>query len=336
MIFMATIEDIVRVSGASRSTVFRFLNGNNVRKETKDAIIKAMEKLDYKNEVIYKHKDVTIEISLAKDFEHFMGFTEIIHGITTRATEKGIKVNLVIRTGNDIDTDYANWDSINEMKGVIVVGKSIEDEEKEAKMLKLKNIPHIFANRLIDDDVSYVAVDLKKAAYDLTCHLIKLGHKDIAIVGNIKNMRADKAKLEGYKAALSDNGIEVSDKYYHEVNNNGDFEKAIECILQGERLPTAYFGICDSHAMKFIYMAQSKGIKVPQDISVVGMDDIENVEYFKPALTTVYIPFEKIGRIAVDNLLKLITDSEVACLKTIIKHSIVLRESCLKIKNFNK
>lgn len=329
---MATIDDIVRVSGASRSTVFRFLSGSNVRKETKDAIIKAMEQLDYKNEVIYKNKDVAIEISLAKDFENFKGFTEIIHGITTRATEKGIKVSLVIRTGTEIDTDYTNFDTENELKGVIVVGKNIEDEEKEAQMLKVNNIPHIFANRLIDDkDISCVGVDFKKAAYDLISHLIKLGHKDIAVVGNVKNMRADRDKLEGYRAALQEHGIKISEKYYYEVNNSSDFEKAINSILTADKLPTAYFGICDSHAMKFIYLAQSMGYKVPEDISVVGIDDVESSEYFKPSLTTVHIPFEKIGKMAVDNLLKLITDNEVIASKTIIKHGVVLRESCKEI-----
>lgn len=328
---MATIDDIVKVSGVSRSTVFRFLNGSNVRAEAKKAIIQAMEQLNYKTDAIYKQQNIVIEISTSNNFESFKGFTEVVQGIAQRADEKGVRVHLVRRTGEQIIHDYTRWNTGEKLKGVIVIGKNIEDEQREAEMLLAKGIPHVFVNRVMDDPaISYVAVDLKQAAYEMVSYLIQKGHRNIAVCGNPQKFKVDRDKLEGYKKALQENEIKVSNKYYYEVETPDEWENSLGKMFSKECMPTAYFAICDSHAMKFIHMAQSQGYKVPEDIAVVGMDDVETAQYFKPALTTVHVPFKKMGTVAVDNLLQLITDDEVSCIKTIIKHKLMIRESCGK------
>lgn len=328
---MATIDDIVKVSGVSRSTVFRFLNGSNVRADARKAIIQAMEQLHYKTDAVYRQQNIVIEISTSSDFESFKGFTEMVQGITQQADEKGIRVHIVRRTGEQITGDYSRWNSEENLKGVIVIGKNAEDEQKEAEMLIARGIPHIFLNRVMDHPaVSYVAVDLKKAAYDVVCHLINKGHKNIAICGNPHEFRVDKDKLEGYKKALLENDMKVLDRYYYELKDTKNWDGFFESLLTKENQPTAFFGICDSYAMRFIYKAHAAGFRVPEDIAVVGMDDVETSEYFKPALTTVHVPFKKMGMIAVESLLQLITDEDVSCIKTTIKHHLIIRESCNK------
>lgn len=326
---MATIDDIVKVSGVSRSTVFRFLNGNNVRTEAKKSIMQAMEQLNYRTDVLYKQQNIVIEISTSNNFESFKGFTEVVQGITQRANDKDIRVHIARRSGEQIEKDYKQWNSGDEKKGVIVIGKNIQDEEREAEMLLQKGIPHIFVNRVMDKEgISYVAVDLKKAAYEMVNYLIRKGHKNIAICGNPQKFRVDRDKLEGYKKAFLENDIKVSEKFYFEMKDGGEWESIFDSLLKEGNIPHAYFGICDSHAMRFIHKAQTAGYKVPEDIVVAGMDDVETAEYFKPALTTVHVPFKKMGIVAVDNLLQLITDDEVDSIKTVIKHELVIRESC--------
>lgn len=329
---MATIDDIVKVSGVSRSTVFRFLNGSNVRADARKAIIQAMEEVNYKTDAVYKQQHIVIEISISNDFESFKGFAQMVQGITQQADEKGIKVHIVRRTGQQITSDYNHWNPGQNLKGVIVIGKNAEDEQKEAEMLIAHGIPHIFLNRVMDNPVvSYVAVDLKKAAYDVVSHLINKGHKDIAICGNPHEFRVDKEKLEGYKEALLENDIKVPEQYYCELKDAKNWDDVLESLLTREDKPTAFFGICDSHAMRFIYKAHAAGYRVPEDIAVVGMDDVETSEYFKPALTTVHVPFKKMGMVAVESLLQLITDEDVSCIKTIINHKLIIRESCNKV-----
>lgn len=326
---VATIDDVVRVSGVSRSTVFRFLNGSNVRPEARKAILQAMEQLNYKSDAVYRQQNITIEISTASNYDSFKGFTEVVQGIMERAAEKGVTVNLVRRNGEQITADYSGWSTRNGLKGIIVVGKNKEDEQKEAEIFLTKKIPHVFVNRVIDNpNISYVAVDLKKAAYDMVSYLIGNGHREIAVLGNPKTFKVDRDKLDGYKNAFLDNGIKVSEKYYFEIDKPEDWETQVRSMFEKGDVPTAYFGICDSYAMKFINLVHSLGYKVPEDIAVVGMDDIEAASYFKPAITSVHVPFRKMGITAVDNLLQLITDDDVSSMKTIIKHDLVIRESC--------
>ena len=103
-------------------------------------------------------------------------------------------------------------------------------------------------------------------------------------------------------------------------------ENAIHTILGMDPLPDAFFGICDSYAMQFINEAHRLGLKVPEDIAVVGMDDLDIAQYFKPSLTTVRTPFRKIGTLAVDQILLLITES-LDSVKTIVNHQLFIRES---------
>ncbi len=328
---MAGIDDIIKLSGVSRSTVFRFMNGSNVRSEAKKAIIQAMERLNYKTDAIIKQQNVSIEISISNNFEGFKGFTEVVQGIIQRADERGVRVNLATRSKDQITEHYTRWNKDEGLKGVIVVGKNKEDEDKEAEMLKAGSIPHVFVNRIMNDPyISYVSVDLKQAAYDIVRYLIDCGHSKIAVIGSPKVFRVDSDKLEGYKLAFHDTDTKVPQGFYIEIEDPDDWESNIRNMFESNNIPSAFFAICDSQAMKFAHLAQSYGYRVPEDISVVGMDDVEAAAYFKPALTTVHVPFRKMGLTAVDNLLQMITNDEVSNIRTIIRHKLVIRESARK------
>jgi len=106
-----------------------------------------------------------------------------------------------------------------------------------------------------------------------------------------------------------------------------DLEEIFKKFFEDGFKPDAFVGICDTYAMKFIGVAESFGYKVPDDIAVVGMDDIDSSEYFRPALTTVHIPFYEMGVLAVDSLLKQASQN-VKSIRTIVNHHIVIRQSC--------
>lgn len=325
---MATIEDVVKKSGVSRSTVFRFLNGSNVRADAKKAIIQAMQDLNYKTDHIYKHHNISIDVSIARNFEGFQGFAEIVQGITRQADERGIHVNLVRHTGEQIAHNYERWNAEQDLKGVIVIGKNKEDETLEKEMLKNKNIPHIFVNRVFEEEkISYVSVDLKQAACDIVDYLIQKGHRKIAVIGKPDQLKVDEDKMNGYRKAFKKHGLPVDEKYICSVQSSKEWEEKTHAILSSKEIPTAYFGICDSHAIKFIHIAESYGYKVPKDIAVVGMDDVEVAAYSNPTLTTVHIPFRKMGILAVDRLLELIMDEDIGSTQTILGHKLVERGS---------
>ena len=323
---MSKTKEILKRSGVSRSTLFRFLRGDNVRPQAKKAIIEAMDELGYNPENRNLLDDIVLEISVMKDFEKFKGFTEVIQGITKRAEERGIKIQLVIRSKKQIERDYEKWSENGTVKGIIILGKDIENEELEMEVLTRKNIPHIFVNRIIDNpDASYVSVDVRAGAIDIVDYLIKKGHRLIATLGYPDKLRIDRDKLNGYYDAFRKNGIEIPEKYVIKLSEE-PADIAIDTILNMKERPTAFFGICDSYAMEFINKAHALGLKVPGDIAVVGMDNLDIAKYFKPSLTTVKTPFSKLGTLAVDNLLQIITH-DLSSIKTIVRHHLFIRES---------
>jgi LacI family transcriptional regulator len=323
---MPKTEEIIRKSGVSRSTLFRFLRGDNVRAEAKKAILDAMRELGYETRSLVM-KDIVLEISVSKQFEQFKGFTEVIQGITQRAEERNVKVQLVIRSGDQIEKDYEKWNENSSTKGVLIIGKDFKDEVKEGLLLRQKKIPHLFINRVMEEpDESYIAVDVRKAACELVSFLLEKGYRKIATLGYPELLRIDRDKLNGYYDAFNQMGLKTDKQFLHLLREGESPEEAISAILSSDCLPDAFFGICDSYAMQFINHANRIGLKVPEDIAVVGMDDLDIAQYFKPSLTTVRTPFRKIGVLAVDHLLLLITE-DLGSIKTIVKHQMFIRES---------
>lgn len=325
---MATVEDIVRESGVSRSTVFRFLNGSNVRPAVRKSILEAMEKLKFRSEAVSRLNNYTVEISISNNFEAFKGFSDVVQGIMQRAGEKGLSVNLCVRTGSDITSYYSKWDTNDKNRGVIVIGKETADEEEETRMLLSKGIPHVFVNRMFETDgINWVSVDIKKAAYDAVEYLISLGHKKIAVVGQPGRLTIDKNKIAGLMEAMKSKGISPDKRYIREAVDEEEFDALVYEILSMEDRPTAFFAICDSHAMKIMHIARKLGIRIPEDLAVMGMDNVNSAEYFRPSLSTVHIPFKKMGILAVDNIVQLISDPEISNIRTTVAYKLVVRES---------
>lgn len=323
---MATIDDIVKKSGVSRSTVFRFLKGNKVRESSKNLIVEAMKELDYKADKLTKSLKLNFDISVSPEYMHFQGFTQMVQGVMEACEKKDIKVNLVIRSGKQIDEEYSNWVK-SDNKGVLIIGKNKEEELREAEYLKKKKIPHIFINHKIEiPDINYVSTDFEKAAYDITMYLIKKGHSKIFTIGNPEELVVDELKIKGYLKAMKENNIEIKDKYIITTNKSIYSEKAIREILLSDNRPTAYFGICDSKAIKFINIARTMGFSIPEDISVVGMDNIDMAKYSVPPLTSVEVNFKSLGERSVEQLINVIKN-DFTTIKAFLKHSIIERES---------
>lgn len=326
---MAKIDDIVQISGVSRSTVFRFFNNQNIRQEAKEKIILAMKQANYRTDELYKYLNIELDISISSDFETFQGFTQVVKGITSRAEEKGIKVNLTKRNTEQMEKDYAEWHkSSTSLRGVIIVGKNTKSTMQEAHLVKKYGIPHIFVNRIMEDsDISYVAVDLRKAAKDIVEHLIQKDHKRIGIVACPKESQVDDAKLLGYKDALAIHNLSVEDHLIMELSSMKEWEETVKHMLL-EHKPSAFFAICDSHAIRLTKLCKEWGISIPNDMALVGMDDIDMTAYVDPAITTVHVPFAKMGSIAVDQLINLLIQDDIESTKTMVKHHLVFRESC--------
>jgi len=205
--------------------------------------------------------------------------------------------------------------------GIVIVGRF---PREHILQIKQENIPLVLCGNPIPGlELHTVVPDGRLGIYEATKHLIKLGHKKIAtITGGPLFDPITSDRLDGYRFALSEAGINISDSYIVQA----DFYKldtvapALDKLLGLKNPPPAIVCACDAIAYTAIKILNEKGIKVPKDISITAFDDLpfpEFIEISKPKLTTAHVNLEQLGDVAVDVLLEVIENPA----KTAYRHT---------------
>lgn len=318
---MPTIDDIIKISGVSRSTVNRFLAGQQVRQDNAKKIKRAMKELNYRPDKLVEKRNCTIQIigaSGGKSIPKFQGYAELMFGIIKALEKEGATV--MIQSGGAKYIPHSD--------GVIMYGLMSSKEDEIIEILKSRNIPFVMAYREVDvSGVSYVTCDNYHAAYEMTEMLIKKGHKRIAVCGGYTEKRNMPEKLQGFMDCMAAHGLQVPSYLIHKKTGSLDERTWMQGLLESKGDFTAFFGLTDAHAIRFMEIAQENGYKIPDDFAVVGMDGTINATYSSPKLTSVEIPFDKIGRRAAEVLFKLIDNPDTACIREYLKYEINCRES---------
>ncbi|HWR10550.1 MAG TPA: LacI family DNA-binding transcriptional regulator [Rectinemataceae bacterium] len=323
----ATVEDIVRLSGVSRSSVFRYLGGKSLRPALMAAIETAMHRLGYEAAGEAGSPSFDLLISTSSAFGSFRGYAEVVEGIVARAVEMGIHVSL--GHGPNMEESLAS-SSIDASRqcGVIILGKSIDEEEKEARELLSQNRPFVFVNRVMNDfSSSYVSADFRMAAKEATEHLFSLGRRRIALWDDGSAVsRVQREKRAGYCSAFEEAGV-APPRELITSKENGELEDEASRILSSPRRPDGWFAMDDRAAMRVIRAAHDLGLRVPEDLAVIGMNDIETASISRPSLSSVRIPFFEAGWTAVDVLTRLIERPIEHTIRIVLGHTLIARES---------
>ena len=318
---MTTIDDVCKLSGVSRSTVKRFLAGQQVRGQNSKKIKNAMKELGYRPDKLVEKHNCTIEIlggpDDAKPF-HFQGFSEMFVNMI-RTLEKG-GATVVIQPGS------AKY--IQRADGVILYGMTSEREDEIIQTLKSRNIPFVFAYREIEKSgVSFVTCDNYHAAYEMTQMLIDEGHTKIAVCGGDGVTRNMPEKFQAFKDCMAANKIPINNKLINPINTEQSTREFVNRLLDTGEEFTAFFGLRDQLALVFIEIATERGYKIPDDFAVVGMDGTGEALLSVPKLTSVSIPFAEIGKEAAETIFELIDNPGKVCIREYLKYDIVRRES---------
>ncbi len=308
------LQKLTEMTGISRATIFRHLSGSGVKESTRIKLNEAMEKLGMNR----SEKSFEIIVSInSHDFDIFKGNSEALAAILEEASLKGIPVRLM-RDASPNGLDGA---------GVIVLGKHTDELMDEINSLKKTKVPFVVINRIIPDPaVSYVAAENREAAYEMTSHLIEQGAESIAFWGEQRTM-VSRDKLEGVKAAIEDAGLSLSSSFFFTDTDKVSLDDAIACILSSPVRPGAFFTMDDETALLVIRAFITRGIRVPGDILVSGMNDLDSSKNVVPSISSVHIDFRKFGVLAVDILDKLHNNSDISSIKAIVKHQLVIRDS---------
>ncbi|MCL6626200.1 LacI family DNA-binding transcriptional regulator [Alicyclobacillus shizuokensis] len=331
-----TIRTVANRAGVSPATVSRVLNDPvKVGAETRRKVQQAMAELDFQPSAIARglsvqHMDT---IGLLVPGINGLFFNELYQGIDEVAWEHGMKVLLFdAQLDHHRALDGFTFLKQHRVAGIIFTSGSITDDYQA--MIDRLGIPVVLAlthSRM--RPLSAFRTDDVKAAFDATAYLIARGHSRIAMVaGPPENDVAGSTRLEGYRQALAHYGAEYSD----ELVDFGDFHfhegyRAMDRILRrvGREGFTAVFAASDEMALGAIRCLAEHGLRVPDDVSVMGYDNLYVAEMTTPGLTTVAQPFQQIGRLAVECLLQAIGAGETEACGGIhlLPHQIIERDT---------
>jgi LacI family transcriptional regulator len=329
---LVTIYDVARESGVSYSTVSRVLNGFEFVKDgTRQKVLEAAEKLGYVANLQAR--------SLAGGRSSVIGvlvpgidnsyITEIVAGIDDELAKANF--NLMLHTTHrhsGKEAQYVNMIANGMSDGILlVVPLAIE---AYLSSLRDRQFPYV----LIDQHDSLgksaeIVTTNRQGAYEAVSYLIELGHRRIAFITGLMELYSTYERLAGYKDALADHNIPVIEDYIVE----GDFwEKeayiATNKLLSLDPLPTAIFASNDLTALGAMVSIREHGLSIPEDISIIGFDDIPQAAYVHPTLTTVRQPLVQMGRAAVNLLLETLDNSDLPPRQVMLDTELIIRDSC--------
>lgn len=328
---VATIKDVARFAGVSVATVSRVVNSTCVvRKQTSDAVSEAAKSLGFRPNLMGRNlratRTKTIGVMLPM-LSHPV-FAECLQGIEN-AAQKNNHVLAVSSSGYCPESEERLSEVLLQQRvdGLIL---TVADAASSPVLDKLdaEGIPYILAFNQVKASVSSsshlrqsVCVDNYLASRDMVSFLIDLGHSAICMVaGQFRQSDRSRQRFDGYKHAMNEAGL-IWRVPLELPFNMADTRSELQGLLQAQNRPTALFCSNDQLAMTVISDLHLLGLRVPQDVSVVGFDGVHVGQWMTPVLTTVVQPTADIGRIAVDHLLRLIA-GERNCVSALLPHTL--------------
>lgn len=321
-----TINNIAKEAGVSIATVSRFLNSPlSIKSENRKKVQKAVKKFHYKP-LIYARRLAGGKLGvyglIVPGYEGlFSSFyaTEVIRGVGVSLEKFNIDLHLHIYTGRDrFNTSLVDG---------VIFADIIGNEEQFKRIVKY-NLPAVVINKKVDDmDTSYITINNFKGAYQAVELLVSHGHKIIAHIAGDLNAQCAQERAEGYKSALIKNNIKVKDNYIKSANfSRLEARKVVEEFFSLSQPPTALFAASDEMAIEVVHFAHHHGIKVPEQLSVIGFDDNPQCRYEHIALTTVRQPLFYMATLAAGTLRKIIEKKEKPT-KTVLDPELVIRDT---------
>jgi LacI family transcriptional regulator len=325
-----TIYDVARLAGVSTATVSRALNGTGqIAPATRAAIQAAVDQLGYHPNTVARSlvtkSTQTIAVLLPDITNPF--YAALVGGVQQRALESGHTMLLCTTEGDpEREEQYLTLLRAKQVDGVLVDGLVLPSE-RITRFVR-DGLPIVCLDRDIDSTlVPLVQVDNRLGARLATAHLLDLGHIRIAHVAGAPELRISEERVEGYREAHAAVGIQPYPGLVAVggFTEEGGYEAALS-LLDGPEL-TAVFAANDLSAIGVLGALAERGLRVPDDVSVVGFDDLRLSRFTTPPLTTVHQPAREIAERATELLLRLAGGGEVGSARHLLEPELVVRAS---------
>lgn len=305
---MATIKDVARMAGVSMSTVSKYMNGGHVREENVESIRKAIETLDYRVNPFARRlktqRSRSIGILLPDITAPFFG--AIVTALDKTLREYGYHTLMSCYSANHgMERDNLHYLISTGIDGLIYIPEDLSAEEYY-ELTTNCNIPMVQMDRMIQGvECDAVLVDNSDATYNATAELISRGHRNIAMMTGPKSVFTAKERQVGYLRALSDHGILFDDALF--ISNENTFATGyhgFEQLWQQPERPTAVVTTNYDITLGLVTAVREKGLRIPEDIDIVGFDCVEVCTMMKPPLPVVHQPEVLIGQTAAQYLIQ--------------------------------
>lgn len=299
-----TITDIARMAGVSKKTVSRVINHSGlVKQETRDRILEIVAKHDYRPDpqaraLALRRSHLIAFISNQPNPQYIVSMQSgVLEAIT--GTPYQIVIRPCDRSSPTLYDEIEELVTHQKLFGVILT-PSISEDDKLVGLLRQLKCPYVrIAAVSLDSPENMIETHDYVGAAEAARHIANLGHTRVAHIKGLDTFLSAQERLRGFRVGLAEFGLTVEDRYL--LTGGYTFESGVVCgkqLIEMDEPPTAVFCGNDEMAVGVYKAAREAGIRIPEDLSVIGYDDSPITERIWPALTSVRLPIEHMGRIA--------------------------------------
>lgn len=333
-----TSQDVANKAGVSRTTVSLVLNdvaGAQISPQTRQRVIQVAKELAYvpdaAAQALASRRSRIIGLLLTRSTHHIISdayITQTLDGLLEIAHQNDLRLLIDI-----IDPDHqekAYWEMVRSKRidGILLSGPRFDD--KALNVLDKEGFPTVLIGQLPESEFYCVDVDNCAAAHTAVTHLIELGHSKIACIINAPVSYSSAVdRLRGYRLAIEESGLDFNPQ----LVRYGDFDvksgyNHMKNLLESGVDFSAAFVASDTVALGAKAAIREYGLRIPDDIALVGFDDLPIAKYFSPPLTTMHLPAVELARKAGELLIKLLRSEHPKQRHVILDANLIIRESC--------
>lgn len=329
VVILANIKDVAKKAGVAISTASYALNGrtDKVSKDTADKILEIAKEMNYSPNAfargLVKKKSNTIGIFLLNIDKSHPYVMEVLLEIMNISREKNYDI-LLFSNKSPGDIPYIDKAKKRGVDGLIIFG--LENDDPYIQNIKNTDLPTVIIDKELEGEkITYVESQNRKSAFNAVNYLIKKGHSKIAFIGGRTTAEVNNKRYSGYIDALKENNIEINQDLI--INCNFKREEAYNKTLKIlEKEVDSFFVVTDLMALGVIDALREKNINIPEEIAVIGFDDIDLASNSFPKLTTMAQDKKRIGNLAVKKLFEIMEKAKNVEPES-IKCKLIIRET---------
>lgn len=335
---MSTIKDVAEHAGVSMSTVSHVINSTRfVSPEIRARVEHAMQTLNYKPNTIARslrnRQTRTFGVLLPDSANPY--FARIVAAIEDACFSQGYNI-IIGNASNNPERESAYLDVLaaKQVDGMLLI--STGDFNRSIEYLQSANVPTVLVDRSSEaQNVDVVVTDNAQGGSLAAAHLLALGHRRIGMIAGPSRLSSSAQREHGFLGALqqADVTLSASSIVHGDFSAEGGYSACMTLLAAQAQPPTALFAANDMMAIGALRALHERGLHVPEDVSVIGYDNISLSAYVLPSLTTIAQPVEQIGQAAVRLLLARIAQPDKPYEREVLNVTLLERDSCRRLEN---